>query len=228
MRPSVYVALFLLSASSSEATLISRTANRIHHAAIKRSARLARDIRSALSNVLIEQPIIGPDTGDRIYCVANPSDTVQNPSSPTSTSGGNGVIVSSITSGSSSRRPSSTSTSGGSPVPTFTSDWKLVETREGASFFDGWDFWSLPGTFTRYSAGNRSLTVPFRSHPRYACLIRQSLHQLNAQQKCTQVLSTISPRGMQYVLSLGACPELRRTNSSLPFVAIQRPHWRKF
>ncbi|KAF9654282.1 glycoside hydrolase family 16 protein [Thelephora ganbajun] len=145
MRPSIYIILCLLSASSSEATLVSRTANRIHHAAVRRSARLARDIRSILSNVLIDQPIIGPDSGNRVYCVANPSGTVHKSTSstPTPTSGGNGVIVSSITSGSSSsRRPSPTSTSGGGPVSTFTSDWKLAETREGASFFDGWDFWS--------------------------------------------------------------------------------------
>jgi len=106
---------------------------------------LAKDIRSVLSNVLIEQPIIGPDTGNRVYCVASPGGLAQNPTSSTPTpGGGNGVIVSSITSGSSSRRPNPTSTSGGSPVPTPTSDWKLAETREGASFFDGWDFWSLP------------------------------------------------------------------------------------
>jgi len=106
---------------------------------------LARDIRSALSNVLIEQPIIGPDTGNRVYCVANPAGNVPTSSTPNSTGGGNGVIVSSITSGSSiSRRPTPTSSSGGSPVPTLTSDWKLAEVREGASFFDGWDFWSLP------------------------------------------------------------------------------------
>lgn len=180
MRPSIYVALYLLSASSSEATLISRTANRIHHAALKRSARLARDIRSVLSNVLIEQPIIGPDTGNRIYCVANPSDDVQNPNSPTAIpTGGNSVIVSSITLGS-SRRPTPTSTSsGGTPVPTPTSDWNLVETRAGASFFDGWDFWSLAGAFVRFFVGNRLLTPPDRSHPRYACLFYPSLHQLN-------------------------------------------------
>jgi hypothetical protein len=172
MRPSVYVALCLLSVSSSEATLISRTANRIHHAAVKRSARLARDIRSALSNVLIEQPIIGPDTGNRVYCVASPGSIVQNPTSSTPTpTGGNGVIVSSITSGSSSaRRPSPTSTSGGGPVPTFTSDWKLAETREGASFFDGWDFWDLPGAFVHPFVGNRLLISFRRPYPRYARL----------------------------------------------------------
>jgi len=150
MRPLVCLAFCLLSASSSEATLFSRAANRIHHAAAKRSASLARDIRSVLNNVLIEQPIIGPETGNRVYCVANPNGQIPL-SSPTptaggnTTGGGNGIIVSSITSGSSSsRRPSPTSSSGASPVPTPTSDWTLAETRAGASFFDGWDFWDLP------------------------------------------------------------------------------------
>lgn len=162
MRPLVYVALCLLSTSSSEATLISRTANRIHHAAVKRSAKLAKDIRSVLSNVLIEQPIIGPDAGNRVYCVASPGGIVQNPTSSTPTpTGGNGVIVSSITSGSSSKRPSPTSTSGGGPVPTLTSDWSLVETREGASFFDGWDFWALPGAFVRSFVGNTAYSSRF-------------------------------------------------------------------
>jgi hypothetical protein len=152
MRPSLYVALCLLSASSSEATLFSRTANRIHHAAAKRSARLARDIRSTFRNVLIEQAI-GPDTGNRVYCVATPGGA-QGPSSSSTipAGGGNPIIVSSITSGSSSRRPTPTSTSttpGGSPTPTVSSPWTLVEVREGASFFDGWDFWSLPGVFSR-------------------------------------------------------------------------------
>ncbi|KAF9787022.1 glycoside hydrolase family 16 protein [Thelephora terrestris] len=142
MRPSLYIALCLLSAPSSEATLISRTASRIHHAATKRSARLAKDIRSAFSNVLIDQPIVGPDTGNRVYCVANPADA-QNNTATIPADSGNPVIVSSIVSGSSLRRPTATSTSGGSPSPTPTSPWTLVETREGASFFDGWDFWSL-------------------------------------------------------------------------------------
>jgi len=108
---------------------------------------LAKDIRSVLGNVLVDQPIIGPDT-NRVYCVANPhgQDPMSTPTQANggnSTGGGNGVIVSSITSVSSvSRRPSPTSSSGGSPVPTPTSNWNLVETRAGASFFNGWDFWS--------------------------------------------------------------------------------------
>ena len=160
MRPSLYITLCLLSASSSEATLISRTANRIHHAAVKRSARLAKDLRSAFSNVLIEQPIVGPDTGNRVYCVAN-SANAQNQSATIPSDSGNPVIVSSIipssSSSSSSKRPTPTATSGGSPSPTPTSPWALVETREGASFFDGWDFWNLAGAFSHSFVGNRSL-----------------------------------------------------------------------
>lgn len=151
MRLSLYIAICLLSASSSEATLFSRTATRIHHAAIKRSARLARDLRYTFNNVLIDQPIIGPDSGNRVYCVANPPANAQNPlsSSTVPSGGGNPVIVSSITSGSSSRRPTATSTSsGGSPTPTSNSPWALAETRDGASFFDGWDFWSEAGVFS--------------------------------------------------------------------------------
>ena len=155
MRPSLYITLCLLSASSSEATLFSRTANRIHHAAVKRSSRLARDIRSVFNNVLIEQPIIASNSGNRVYCVANPPGGVQNPTStPTANGGGNPIIISSMSPGSSNSRrptptptstPTSTSTSGASPVPTATSPWTLVETRAGSSFFDGWDFWSLAG-----------------------------------------------------------------------------------
>jgi hypothetical protein len=158
MRPSLYIALCLLSAPSSEATLISRTASRIHHAATKRSARLAKDIRSAFSNVLIDQPIVGPDTGNRVYCVANPADA-QNNTATIPADSGNPVIVSSIVSGSSLRRPTATSTSGGSPSPTPTSPWTLVETREGASFFDGWDFWSLAGALSHSFVGNRLLIL---------------------------------------------------------------------
>ena len=190
----MYLALCLLSASSSEATLLSRTANRIHHAAVKRSARLARDIRSALNNVLIEQPIIGPDT-NRVYCVANPSGPVQSPT-PTgggnSTSGGNGVIVSSITSGSSSRRPTPTSSSGGSPVPTPTSDWTLAEDREGASFFDGWDFWDLPGALLPSFVENQPLIALFRSHQRYAPLSTPVITPPKYKRQSAQVSSTTS------------------------------------
>jgi len=102
---------------------------------------LAKDLRSAFSNVLIEQPIVGPDT-NRVYCVANP-DNAQNQSATIPSNSGNPVIVSSIVHSSSSKRPTPTSTSGQSPSPTPTSPWALVETREGASFFDGWDFWNL-------------------------------------------------------------------------------------
>lgn len=139
MRPSLYITLCLLSVSSSEATLISRTATRIHHAAVKRSARLARDLRSVFNNVLIDQPII--ETGNRVYCVANLNNGQNQSSSTVPSGGGNPVIVSSIVSGSTSRRPTPTSTPGGTPTPTISSPWMLVETREGASFFDGWTFW---------------------------------------------------------------------------------------
>lgn len=159
MRPSLYITLCLLSLSPSEATLISRTAHRIHHAAVKRSSRFARDIRSVFSNVLIENPII--DTGNKVYCVVNTGNG-QDPTSSTMvpTSGGNPVIVSSITSvSSSSKHPTPTSSSRGSPAPTPTSPWTLVETRAGASFFDGWDFWSLAGVFSRSFVGNHRLIL---------------------------------------------------------------------
>lgn len=227
MRPSVYVVLCLLSASSSEATLISRTANRIHHAAIKRSARLAKDIRSALSNVLIEQPIIGPDAGNRVYCVANPGGGVQDPSLSTPIqSGGNGVIVSSITLGS-SRRPGPTSTSGGGPVPTLTSDWKLVETREGASFFDGWDFWSLPGVFVCSFVGNHPLIPVYRPYQRYACSLYRPLHQLNLNGNAHRNRRLPHPGrcGRFYLLTHAGD---RRINNLLPIVANQRTNRCKF
>jgi len=70
MRFSLYITLCLLSASSSEATLFSRTANRIQHAAAKRSARLARDIRSKFRNVLIEQ-VIFPFSVNFVYFVVS-------------------------------------------------------------------------------------------------------------------------------------------------------------
>lgn len=169
MRPLIYIALCLLFALSSEATLVSRTANRIHHAAIKKSSKLARDLRSVLGNVLVDQPIIGPDAGNRVYCVASLPGNAGMPSSstPFQNGGGNPVIVSSIMmpgSSSSSKPPTptstSTSTSGGTQSPTPSSAWNLVETRQGASFFDGWNFWSQAGEFSRCFVGSH-LLIPF-------------------------------------------------------------------
>ena len=137
------VLLFLLSVSISEATLFSRsaslvstTANRAHHAAIRRSAGLARDIRTALG-FLIEQRAISSPVNRAVYCVANqavlPVPTVAN-SSGNHTGHSSGGI-------SATRSGSVTSTST-STTPSASSAWTLTQTYQGNTFFNGWSFWN--------------------------------------------------------------------------------------
>lgn len=146
-------ALLLILITAAEATLASRSSgffNRVHHSAIKRSAGLARDIRATMRGILVEQS--SSDSSNRaVYCVAN-----NNAVNPGSNSGNNTIVPGTVPSSSSSRgggssstsvsnQPSSTVSGSSAPSPSVApSEWKLVQTYEGDSFFDEWDFWNLP------------------------------------------------------------------------------------
>ncbi|KAI0932742.1 hypothetical protein AcW2_001277 [Taiwanofungus camphoratus] len=125
--------LFLLArADLSEANLFARSSEHIvrsvnaaHRHAIKRSSGLARDLRRALTGILVDEASSGPQ---HVYCVTGSGLT------PNSTGGGKF--------GSSSAKPSGTAT-GSAANPTSTipaSPWKLTQAYQGNSFFDGWTF----------------------------------------------------------------------------------------
>lgn len=140
------LAVCLLSATLSDATLFSHTtsfANRVHHSAVKRSAGLARDIRTAMKGILVEQRA-STNSGSRVFCVANNA-----ASSLSGSNTGNTTIVPGPPISSSSGTPanhggSSTSTSTSnqpSSTPSGSSDWALNQTYAGSDFFNGWTFW---------------------------------------------------------------------------------------
>ncbi|KAF8446147.1 glycoside hydrolase family 16 protein [Boletus edulis BED1] len=97
-----------------------------HKVAIKHSSSLARDLRIALSGMLVAQPGSAP-TRD-VYCVSNGGSGVIVPSGNDSYSSASG------TSTASGSQPSATSSVPSSP-------WKPIATYSGSTFFDGWSFW---------------------------------------------------------------------------------------
>ncbi|KAI0666251.1 concanavalin A-like lectin/glucanase domain-containing protein [Trametes maxima] len=128
-----------LLARSSESLM--RAANRVHHRAAKRSAGLAKDLRRAFSGMLFEQELAsnGPQ---RVYCVPGSSLTNGSSTSPASDSpsaSGSGSAGSSGTAkhSSTASSPAPTSSSGASSSP-----WKLFQSYQGETFFDGWDFFT--------------------------------------------------------------------------------------
>jgi len=128
MRFSPYL-LFLLAFSPSYSSASSlRTITNLHSIAIKHSAGIARDIRRALSPLLISQPT--NQGQQKIYCVTKPL-------SPggSSRNGTTGHPTSSKV------NPTKT---GAPPAPTGSSPWSLVQNHEGQGFFDGWEFWTFP------------------------------------------------------------------------------------
>ncbi|PCH33206.1 glycoside hydrolase family 16 protein [Wolfiporia cocos MD-104 SS10] len=145
MRLRTQLLLYLLvSVTPSNASLFARGPERLlrgvssaHRRAVERSAALAKDLRRALSGVLVEQAV--SDTAvQHVYCISGTSLTGNGSSSSDGSDSGGG-------SGSSPAKGSGTATaSGSSPSSTSTSSspWKLKQAYQGNSFFDGWSFFT--------------------------------------------------------------------------------------
>jgi len=142
---SISVCALLLAADPSLAshTLIRRV-SQLHRQAIRQSHSLAQDLRVAFGGILV--PRADPSTTRHVvYCKPGK----QTPLGPSPVTGGNNGTSTSTKSsgggatGSTSRRPTSTK---GSPGPSATpsSPWNLVNSHQGQSFFEGWDFFTLP------------------------------------------------------------------------------------
>ncbi|KAI0762075.1 concanavalin A-like lectin/glucanase domain-containing protein [Irpex lacteus] len=135
--------LFLLaSVSPSDANIFARgtesftrIAAKAHRHAAHRSAGLARDLRLSFRGLLAEQPQ-GAQTvaNSRVYCVNAPGLSANNNTSPVISNGT--TIVSGPSPTSSGGKASATA----SPAPS--SPWKLKQSYQGNSFFNGWDFFT--------------------------------------------------------------------------------------
>lgn len=128
-----------------------RIANTAHRRAVKRSSGLAQDLRRAFSGILVEPA----QSNQKVYCVSTPDNSAGGLSS-NSTGGGSSSASGSFSS--SSTQPSGTahgtaSSSGTSSAPSATgssssgnaassSPWKLAQSYQGNSFFNGWDFFT--------------------------------------------------------------------------------------
>lgn len=136
------VLILLLLASISEATLLSHSAslvsfaaNRVHHAAVKRSASLARDIRTAMKGILVDQPVAS-NANRAVYCVANQA--ISGFPAPSSSSSNNTVTPNGVP-----QRLNGTHTSASIlPSATASSGWVLNQSYQGSTFFNGWNFWN--------------------------------------------------------------------------------------
>jgi len=123
--------LLLVNAVPSDAGLSESfvsTVNKAHRRALRRSSGLARDLRTALGGLRVEQRSV-----QQMYCVSG-SGSGLTASNDTGLSGG-GVSVPSGTATGTAATASSTSSVAASP-------WKLVQGYEGNSFFSGWDFFT--------------------------------------------------------------------------------------
>ncbi|KZT67664.1 glycoside hydrolase family 16 protein [Daedalea quercina L-15889] len=134
--------LFLLaSAAPSDANLFSRGSEHIirsistaHRHAVKRSSNLARDLRRALSPILVSQD----GSSQSVYCVTGDGLIGSGGGSSSGSSGGSGSggSASSKASGTSTASAASSSSSASS------SPWKLQQNYEGDSFFNDWTFFT--------------------------------------------------------------------------------------
>lgn len=130
--------------------------------AVRHSAGLARDIKVAFKDVLVSQPKVSPRT---VYCApkslrgvgsggggtghgnnatgtagTEPTGTA---SQPPATSGFKTVTHRPGVSSTSDASPSATSTDSAQPTPAAgSSSYSVIESHQGSSFFDGWDFFT--------------------------------------------------------------------------------------
>ncbi|KAI0090040.1 concanavalin A-like lectin/glucanase domain-containing protein [Irpex rosettiformis] len=125
-----------------------RIASKAHRHAARRSAGLARDLRLSFQGLLAEQPQGAQSVANsRVYCVNSPGLSSNTNNNDTSPAIGNATTVIS--------GPSFTSSSGGKASGTASSGrasatassapsspWKLKQSYQGNSFFNGWDFFT--------------------------------------------------------------------------------------
>ncbi|TFY66209.1 hypothetical protein EVG20_g4882 [Dentipellis fragilis] len=134
---------FPVDAQFSAGHIVKRTADRFHTVALKHSAGLARDIRTAFKGMLVAQPPVRVSVGiTKPYCVSSKSGGVHSGFQPATN--GTNSNPSPTTSGKPGKPTGTSTSSGASPSSTFTSDWKLVQSYAGNSFFNGWTFWDQP------------------------------------------------------------------------------------
>ncbi|KAJ3513119.1 hypothetical protein NLJ89_g3130 [Agrocybe chaxingu] len=137
------VILLAANLSLASRTLVPGAIHSLHRRAVRHTHSLARDLRVAFGGILL--PRAEESEQKRVvYCKPTKQTTFGTPD--TGTSSGNDTTI--VAGSSTSRgRPSSTGSSalpsGTTTVPA-TSPWKLLDSHEGNSFFDGWDFFTAP------------------------------------------------------------------------------------
>ncbi|OSD05800.1 glycoside hydrolase family 16 protein [Trametes coccinea BRFM310] len=160
---SLPILFFLLANTApSDANLFARGTEslaKVHRRAAKRSAGLAKDLRRAFNGMLFQQQL-DFSSPQKAYCV--PSEGLKS-SNGSSGSGSNGTSSSSVdsspsnsasaspsgsakqspTASGSSSASSPSSTSSHSSGSSSSSPWKLFQSYQGETFFDGWDFWNF-------------------------------------------------------------------------------------
>ncbi|TFY82363.1 hypothetical protein EWM64_g1657 [Hericium alpestre] len=142
--PTTLVVFALLQSLPADATVghfVKRTTDRFHTVALKHSAGLAHDLRTAFGGILVARsPVrVGITAGGsgKPYCVSSKGSIGNTNSGSNPQANGNSTGSTS----SKGSKPSSTS-SGATPSSTFTSDWKLLQAYSGNSFFQGWNFFT--------------------------------------------------------------------------------------
>jgi len=144
---SSFFLLLLAAATVPSYATPTRAVKRLHKYALKQSSGFARNIRVALNPVLVSQPLNGTSQSKaKPYCVSRKP----HPEITGATSSDNGHPHGNNSSSSSAKPTSSggnsattTGTAGGSnPTQTASSRFTLLQTYQGQSFFDGWDFFT--------------------------------------------------------------------------------------
>lgn len=156
MRLAVPAILLFAGTGIAEASLLARgheslvhAATQAHKHAVKRSARLARDLRLTFRDMLVTDAQQHPASigNSRIYCVNSPAPGLTSGNGTHVIGNGTSTSVSGPTATPSNHGPStgagtgtSTSASGSATSAPASSPWKIVQSYQGSSFFDGWDF----------------------------------------------------------------------------------------
>lgn len=142
--------------SNGNTRALPRLVRRAHESAVRRTHSLARDIRVAFGRVLPRAETDSDNGGRVVYCKPGGKQTVlDGPKNGGGEGSGSGIGSSgnststSAPQGSSSSRGSSTrtrsSTSAAQPTATAVdSPWRLTNSYQGDTFFQGWDFFTSP------------------------------------------------------------------------------------
>lgn len=131
--------LTLDTAQAYRQTLVRRAVDSIQLEAARRTHSLARDLRIVFGGIM-PRAVSSSQPGHVVYCKPARQVPLSVGSGGVGTRNGTSTLIIGTRTQTTSR-PTSTKT-GSSSSPSVTSPWKLIDSRSGSNFFDGWNFFT--------------------------------------------------------------------------------------